>query len=180
MKIKNAGGFTLIELVVVTIVLGVLAATASSKFVDLSTDAKIASLNSVAGAMRSGLTLVLSEAALQGKANGNETIDFLGTEVPVYNGYPAVDGNDSFSDLNEQVQAWLEIDSVDRNTRRDEYNNGESASSLFFTDKSTASNYIFIFFSEDWVDKSASFECQILYANPEGGTPSVTVLTDAC
>lgn len=180
MRHNKQSGFTLIELVVVIVILGILAGTAVSKFVNLRDDAKIATLESVAGAMRSGLTLVYTQAALQGKITDNDTIDFLGTEIPVYNGYPAVDGNDDFVDLNEQVKAWLEIDAVDRNTRRDEYNNGETASSIFFTDKSTASNYIYLFFSDDWVDKSASFECQVLYQNPEGGTPSVTLLTDAC
>lgn len=53
MNMKKQAGFTLIELVMVIVILGVLAAVAIPKFVDLSIDAKDAALQGVVGGLNS-------------------------------------------------------------------------------------------------------------------------------
>ena len=63
---KRNSGFTLIELVIVIIVLGILAATAVPKFINLQDDAKISAMNGVEAAVHSAANIVYSKSAIDG------------------------------------------------------------------------------------------------------------------
>ena len=58
-------GFTLIELVIVIIILGILAATVVPKFIDLTGDAHAATLNGIAGAINSANSLTYGKTLIK-------------------------------------------------------------------------------------------------------------------
>ncbi|NKF52349.1 prepilin-type N-terminal cleavage/methylation domain-containing protein [Shewanella sp. WXL01] len=65
-SVKMARGFTLIELVVVIIILGILAVVAAPKFINLQTDARTSTLNGLKGAIQGANTITYSKAAING------------------------------------------------------------------------------------------------------------------
>ncbi|UNP88315.1 prepilin-type N-terminal cleavage/methylation domain-containing protein [Aeromonas encheleia] len=87
---KKQAGFTLIELVIVIIILGILAVTAAPKFLNLQDDARTSTLKGVEGSLNSAGAMVYSKAVIAGKDTAStETLDIgNGVSVGIAYGYP--------------------------------------------------------------------------------------------
>ena len=108
---KGQSGFTLIELIIVIIILGVLAVTAAPRFVNISRDANIASLEGLAASIRTASSFVYAKSLIQGVAHlqsgsvdiDNDGVDDLNTTY----GYPMANRTLGLSVVVNMDDDWL-------------------------------------------------------------------------
>ena len=102
---NKQSGFTLIELVIVIIILGILSATAIPKFLDLQSDARESAMNGVKSALEGAATITYSKAAIQGIETSSVAVATDENITTIY-GYP---------DLNQStgIAAAVELDTTD-------------------------------------------------------------------
>jgi MSHA pilin protein MshA len=76
---RRQSGFTLLELVIVIVVLGILAALAIPRFISLQREARIAVIDSLFNSMRSGSNVIYAKSAAIGESdNATDSVDIDG------------------------------------------------------------------------------------------------------
>ncbi|BEU04784.1 hypothetical protein OAG1_35840 [Agarivorans sp. OAG1] len=105
MKVIKQQGFTLIELVIVIIILGILAVTAAPKFLNLQTDARVSTLSGLEAALKGGANLVYSKAAIAGvERQPSDSVSDSGNTINTVFGYP---------EANASYQFWVDANTND-------------------------------------------------------------------
>jgi MSHA pilin protein MshA len=90
-------GFTLVELVIVIAILGILAASAAPKFINLQTDAQTAVGEAIIGSLKGAVEITYSKAVIENQygTTGQITVAGIGKPVELKNGYPKAKPTDA-------------------------------------------------------------------------------------
>ena len=156
---KRQGGFTLIELVVVIVILGILAVTAAPRFLDLQGDARKASLQGLKGAMQGAAGIVYGKSAIAGiESDASGSVSSGNATVNVVFGYP----NASDDGIGNAIAGI------------------DSDWSVVSGGSTSAGGSVAYSFSGR--DSTSAAGCYVNYtsASASGNEPTITVVSDGC
>jgi MSHA pilin protein MshB len=100
MKLKQQG-FSLIELVIVIVILGLLAATAIPRFLNVTDDAENASVDGVAGGLATAVGFVRAQWEVDGRRNNSVILDGTRISIDTRFGFPTGTTNTNVTSMTD-------------------------------------------------------------------------------
>ncbi len=153
---KRQAGFTLIELVMVIVILGILSAFALPRFADLGTEARAASLQGAFGAIKSASAIAHADALVSNQTGATGTVSLEGLSINLVNGYPDV------NDTTEGTQDILAAAQISAND--------------FDITNSTATQAVI-----QANGASTPADCQVTYSEAAADdVPAIAIVTTGC
>ncbi|WP_350431971.1 type II secretion system protein [Shewanella sp. H8] len=116
MKLKQQG-FSLVELVIVIVILGLLAATALPRFLNVTDDAEDASVDGVAGGLATAVSFVRAQWEVDGRRNTNVLLDGTSVSLDTRFGFPTGTTNTDATTMTDDTCQEV-FDSVLQNAPR--------------------------------------------------------------
>lgn len=167
---RNQKGFTLIELIIVIVVLGILAVTAAPQFIDFSSDARSSTVKGLKGSLQGAMQTINARAAIDGELGATGTVNGIDT---VY-GYPDA----TQAGIVEAAQLSAITSAAGSGTDTSQYD------WTFTTDDTVDPDTIYIS-PIDFVDLPATLDgsnsCYVQYTTAsETERPIISVVTSGC
>lgn len=111
---KRQQGFTLIELIIVIVVLGILAVTAAPQFINFSSDARASTVKGAQASIQGAMQLVYARSLVDGSENqapgAGVDVETEAGKVTIAYGYPTADADGIAKAAGLSDSDWTQVD----------------------------------------------------------------------